>query len=71
MQQSGVGASLMIPFSVGGVPSCTLALESRQERQWADEIIPRIQVAGEIFANAARQRSRDNPPRKRATHFVI
>jgi two-component system sensor kinase FixL len=58
MQQSGVGASLMIPFSVGGVPSCTLALESRRERQWADEFVPRIQLAGEILANAlARQRA--------------
>ncbi len=58
MLQSGIGASLMIPFSVGGIPSCTIALESRQERQWPDEIIPKIRLAGEIFANAlARQRA--------------
>jgi len=58
MLQSGVGASLMIPFSVGGIPSCTIALETRQERQWPDEMIPRIQLAGEVLANAlARQRA--------------
>ena len=58
MLVSGVKASLIIPFSIGGNLSCTIALEARQEQHWSDELIKRIRLAGEIFANAlGRQRS--------------
>ena len=59
MLLGGVGASLIMPFFVGGALSCTIALESRQERHWPSEMFPRrIRLAGEIIANAlARERA--------------
>src|SRR5258705_12304528 len=65
MQVSGVKASLVIPFFVGGSLLCTIALEARQERHWSDEFIARIRLAGEILANALARQRADNGRRER------
>jgi PAS domain S-box-containing protein len=58
MQQMGVRASLMIPFTVGGKLVCTIALETGREQQWPEPMVHWLRLAGDIIANAlARVRS--------------
>jgi nitrogen-specific signal transduction histidine kinase len=51
-QTKRVQAHLTIPCPVGGLPVCAIAFSSRAERAWPDELVARLRLAGEIFANA-------------------
>ena len=59
-RQLGIKSNLSLPLSVGGEPALgVLGLNtSRSERDWPDELVKRMQLVGQIFANAiARKRS--------------
>lgn len=59
-RQFGIKAGLCIPLSVGGKPPIgALGLNAlRQERDWPDSLVQRLQLVAQIFANAlARQRA--------------
>jgi C4-dicarboxylate-specific signal transduction histidine kinase len=56
---SGIRAVITLPFSVGGIPVCVLGVCSKVEREWPDEMIPYLQQAGEIFANAIARKRKD------------
>jgi signal transduction histidine kinase len=57
--KSGVKAHLMIPLKVAGTILGAMAFGSfRAYREWPDELVQRLQLTGEIFANAlARKRA--------------
>lgn len=58
VETNGVHAHLSIPLSTHTVPLCVLAAASATERAWPDEFLPRLRLAGTIFADAvARQRA--------------
>lgn len=55
---SGINATIVMPFSVGGMPLCALSVGSSRPRKWSGEEIARLKVTGEVLANAlARKRS--------------
>jgi PAS domain S-box-containing protein len=59
-RQLDIKSNLSLPLSVGGEPALgVLGLNtSRSERDWPDELVKRMQLVGQIFANAiARKRS--------------
>jgi formate hydrogenlyase transcriptional activator len=48
-----VKSALSIPFSIGNAPIGALVFtDTRRERRWADALIPRIRLCGEILGNA-------------------
>jgi PAS domain S-box-containing protein len=55
----GVKSALSIPVCIGGSVICAISFTSmRIHRDWPDEMVARLQLVGEIFANAiARKRS--------------
>ncbi|HVN23553.1 MAG TPA: sigma 54-interacting transcriptional regulator [Syntrophorhabdales bacterium] len=56
-ERIGIRSILIIPVSLEGSVSYTLSISSRsQERVWADEYIPRLQLMGEILVNAIERR---------------
>ncbi|MEW6663998.1 MAG: sigma 54-interacting transcriptional regulator [Thermodesulfobacteriota bacterium] len=52
-------SNLIIPLAVGGSPLGLLGFGAiRKERPWPDELVPRLKLLGEVFANALmRQRT--------------
>jgi PAS domain S-box-containing protein len=49
----GIRSNLNIPIMLGGNVDQVLAINSvKSERPWRDELIPRLKLIGEIFANA-------------------
>ena len=53
----GTRSWLSIPISVGGAIVGALVIAStRQHRIWPDELIPRLRLFGEIFANAIKRK---------------
>jgi len=56
VRRVGMKSSLNLPISIEGAIVCILSLESfRSYRVWTDEEVRRIQLIGEIFANALRR----------------
>lgn len=55
----GVKSGLNLPISIGGAVVCTLSFTSvRAYRDWPDELVARLRLVGEIFANTfARNRA--------------
>jgi len=55
----GIKSCLSVPISVGGCTEGALLISTvRDEKLWPEDIIPRIRLFGEVFANAlARKRS--------------
>jgi signal transduction histidine kinase len=57
MTHSGMKAAIGIPLYVGKSLVCVLTFaEFRRERDWPRDLISRLRVAGEIFANAIARR---------------
>ncbi len=67
-RQSGIKSSLVIPLSVGGNrPIGALAFNTTQkERQWPDELVKRLQLVAQIFANAIARKHTDQELRESA-----
>jgi two-component system, LuxR family, sensor kinase FixL len=55
----GTRSGLVVPLVVGGSVGASLAVGTvREKRRWPDELVPRLQLLGVVFANAlARQQS--------------
>ena len=60
-ERFGVKSALSIPLSLGGMPVAALVItDTRRQHQWPHELIPRLRLCGEIFANAlARKQSEE------------
>jgi formate hydrogenlyase transcriptional activator len=60
-ERFGVKSALSIPFQVEGSPVAALVItDTRKQRQWPRELIPRLRLCGEIFGNAlARKQSEE------------
>ncbi len=53
----GIKSALIIPVAVGGRISRTIVINyTREQGTWPDDYIPRLQLLGEIFANALERR---------------
>ena len=62
----GIRSGLYIPILIGEAVSQILAIDSvMSERIWPDELIPRLQLLGEIFANALERTWMENELRER------
>jgi formate hydrogenlyase transcriptional activator len=49
----GVKSGIALPISVAGVTTAALVVTTvRRHRSWADDLIPRLRLFGEVFANA-------------------
>jgi len=54
----GLRSNLTIPLNVSGRPLGALAIGSfRREREWPAELVPRLRLLGEVFANALVRRN--------------
>ena len=54
----GLRSNLTIPLKVSGRPLGALAIGCfRHEREWPAEVIPRLRLLGEVFANALARRN--------------
>ncbi len=52
-QQAGIKSFFMVPIAIGGSVVGMVAFDSmRRERRWSDELVQRVRLAGEVFANA-------------------
>ncbi|MFH1845324.1 MAG: PAS domain S-box protein, partial [bacterium] len=52
MRRAGIQAFAAVPFSVAGLPKGMFAFQVTQgERSWSDDIVPRMRILGELFAN--------------------
>ena len=61
----GVRSHFGIPINVGGMPLCVLGLTMFQrEIDFADEMISRLRLIGEVFANALARRDADDALRR-------
>ncbi len=55
--RTGMKSSLAIPLSVGGAVVGALAISTdRSERMWPDELVQRLRLLGEVFANALQRK---------------
>ena len=62
----GIRSGLYMPILIGEAVAQILAIDSvMSERIWPDELIPRLQLLGEIFANALERTRMENELRKR------
>jgi transcriptional regulator with GAF, ATPase, and Fis domain len=53
----GIKSALAIPLSVGGAVVGALAISTdRSERMWPDELVRRLRLLGEVFANALQRK---------------
>jgi len=53
----GIKSALAIPLSVGGAIVGALAISTdRSERTWPDELVRRLRLLGEVFANALQRK---------------
>ncbi len=49
----GIASTMTIPLSLGGSVEYVIAIgNANHERSWPEELIPRLQLIGEVFANA-------------------
>jgi formate hydrogenlyase transcriptional activator len=54
----GLRSNLTIPLKLSGRPTAALAIGCfGRERQWPDDLIPRIRLLGEVFLNALARRN--------------
>jgi len=61
----GTRSWLSVPISVGGTVVGALAIATiRSQREWSGDLIPRLRLFGEIFANAINRREHDSSLRK-------
>jgi two-component system, NarL family, sensor kinase len=62
MAKSGLKSTLTIPLKISGIVLGGVAFSSFREKiEWADELIQRLRLVGDIFANAlARQQADEN-----------
>jgi transcriptional regulator with GAF, ATPase, and Fis domain len=61
---------LSVPVSVGGAIVGTLVVATiHKERTWPEELIPRLRLFGEIFANAIKRREHEGSLRKALTEI--
>jgi PAS domain S-box-containing protein len=68
----GIKSNLSIPSTIGGSVVCVLALTSvRAHRDWPDEIVKRLQLVGEIFANAIVRKRAQNALRESEKRFRV
>jgi len=57
MSEGGLKAAIAIPVSIGGSLVCVLTFGVfREERAWSSDVISRLHLAGEVFANAVARR---------------
>lgn len=64
-EKAGIKSVLCIPLSVGGSIICDLSLDSfHSHRVWPRELIPRLRLLGEIFANSLARRKSDESLQK-------
>ena len=65
-RQLGIKSNLTIPLSVGGGPLIgVLGLNTTQaEREWPDELVKRLQLIAQIFANALARKRADQELRE-------
>ena len=62
----GIRSGLYIPILIGEAVAQIFAIDSvMSERVWPDELIPRLQLLGEIFANALERTRMENGLRER------
>jgi formate hydrogenlyase transcriptional activator len=55
--RTGMKSALAIPLSVGGAIMGVLAISTdRSERMWPDELVQRLRLLGEVFANALQRK---------------
>jgi PAS domain S-box-containing protein len=55
--KTGVHSAIFVPLSVGGSPIGTFGMDTiRRQREWSPELVPRLKIVGEIFANALTRR---------------
>jgi len=55
--RTGIKSALAIPLSVGGSIVGALAISTdRAERMWPDELVQRLRLLGEVFANALQRK---------------
>jgi two-component system sensor histidine kinase/response regulator len=60
----GLHSILMIPLIAGGSISGALAFRSLAEHDWPDELIPRIKLIGEVFANVLLRKQNEDALRQ-------
>jgi signal transduction histidine kinase len=65
--QVGLKSTVSIPFHIGGTMQCAIGFSSfRQYRAWPDELVQRLRLLGDVFANAvARERAEEDTQRLR------
>ncbi|MDF1556099.1 MAG: sigma-54-dependent Fis family transcriptional regulator [Deferrisomatales bacterium] len=64
-EKFGTRSGLSIPISVGGTAVGALMLSTVHEyRRWPDELIPRLRLFGEVFANAVMRKENEESLRK-------
>jgi len=63
---SGLKSQLTIPLKVGGSVQFAIGCASfREERLWPDEMVQRLRLLGEVFANALARKRADEELRRR------
>jgi len=68
----GARSVVVIPLAVGGVVVGALSfITVRAEREWAGEIVPRLRLVGEIFANALARRRVETALRESEARFRL
>jgi PAS domain S-box-containing protein len=70
--QTGFKSHLAIPLKVGGSLLCLLAIGSlTRARAWPDDLVQRLQMVGEILANAVARKRADMTLRASETRFRL
>ena len=68
LRRRGVRANLAIPMVAGGrIIGCLAFVTFEAERTWPDELVQRLRLVGEIFANALAQREAEDSLRESET----
>ncbi len=68
----GIKSQVAIPLTAGGSVVGSIAFSTlRGERSWPDDLVPRLQLVGEIFANALMRKRADTVIRESEERFRI
>src|SRR5262249_38411100 len=68
----GMKSHLMVPFKVGGSILGAIGVASfRHYRAWPDDLVQRLRVVGEVFANALARKRADLTLREKERRFRL
>jgi PAS domain S-box-containing protein len=68
--RSGIRSQLTIPLAVGGSVRFAIGCASfRAPQPWPEELVQRLRLLGEVFANALERRRADEELRRRERHY--